>query len=123
MFAMNSLDRKTTISWYRSPVTRETLDKLNQRSDLQGFIQTFGHLGLLALTGVAAAYSAGRWPFPIVLLLVLLHGTFYAFLLNGFHEFVHKTVFRTKWLNTLFLYVFSFLGSFNPVLFWASHQD
>ncbi len=42
--------RKTTINWYRSPVPRETLDALNQRSDFEGLLQTLGHLGLLALT-------------------------------------------------------------------------
>ncbi len=120
---MTTLDRKSTISWYRSPVSRETLDQLNRRSDLQGFIQTLGHLGMLMLTGATAWYSAGRWPFPVVLLLVFLHGTFYAFLLNGFHEFCHKTVFRTKGLNTLFLNIFSFMGCYNPVMFWASHQE
>jgi fatty acid desaturase len=115
--------RKTTISWYRSPVKREVLDKLNQRSDLQGFIQTLGHLGLLALTGAAAWYSAGRLPWYVVLFFLFCHGTFYAFLLNGFHEFCHKTVFKTKALNTFFLYVFSFLSMNNPFMFWASHQE
>ncbi len=120
---MTTLEKKSTVSWYRSPVSRDVLDRLNQRSDVQGFIQTLGHLGLLALTGAASWYAAGRWAFPIVLLLVLLHGTVFAFLLNGFHEFCHKSVFKTKWLNTFFLYVFSFLGSLNPVMFWASHQE
>jgi hypothetical protein len=42
------------INWYRSPVDRETLAALNQRSDWLGLLQTLGHLGLLALTGAAA---------------------------------------------------------------------
>jgi fatty acid desaturase len=115
--------RKTTINWYRSPVPREMLDALNQRSDVQGLLQTLGHLGLLTLTGAAAWYASVWLPWPVLVLILFLHGTFYAFLLNGFHELCHKTVFKTKWLNTLFLYVFSFLGWHNPVLFWASHQE
>ena len=59
----------------------------------------------------------------VFLALLLLHGTFWAFLLNGFHELVHKSVFKTKALNLFFLYLFSFLGWYNPVLFWASHQE
>jgi len=124
---MDVSQRKSTIGWYRSPVKREVLDALNRRSDLQGAFQTFGHLGLLTLSGAAAFYVAGNVPFPLVvpaLLAVLFaHGTMYAFLLNGFHEFCHRTVFRTRALNTIFLYVFSFLGWYNPVLFWASHQE
>ncbi len=114
---------KARINWYRSPVDREVLATLNQRSDWKGLRQTLGHLGLLAVTAAAAWYAAEQrlW-FPLILALVL-HGTFYAFLLNGFHELCHKTVFKSKTLNVLFLDIFSFLGVFNPVLFWTSHQE
>ncbi len=76
------------INWYRSPLDRDTLAALNQRSDWKGLRQTLGHLGLL---------SRG--------------------------ELCHSTVFRSKWLNTFFLYLFSFLGSYNHIFFWASHQE
>ncbi|OQA42230.1 MAG: Fatty acid desaturase [Chloroflexi bacterium ADurb.Bin325] len=120
---MDAEVRKSKVSWYRSPVDRQTLAGLNRRSNLKGFVQTLGHLGLLVLTGAAAWYSAGHLALPVTLLLLFLHGTFYAFLLNGFHELCHSSVFRTRWLNTLFLYIISFLGQFNPILFWASHQE
>jgi fatty acid desaturase len=111
------------IHWYRSPVDRETLNVLNQRSDWKGLLQTLGHLGLLVLTGAAAWFAAERLGWPALLLVLFIHGTFYAFLLNGFHELCHSTVFKSKELNTFFLYLFSFLGWYNPILFWASHQE
>src|SRR4051794_35030156 len=111
------------INWYRSPVDRDTLAALNQRSDWKGLRQTLGHLGLLMLTGAAAFYAASRLPWPVLLLILFLHGTVYAFLLNGFHELCHSTVFKSKFLNTIFLYLFSFLGEYNPFMFWASHQE
>ena len=111
------------IPWYRSPVAAKELAVLNQRSDWQGFKQTVGYLSLLVLTGVLAWYAVGRVPLLVVLALLFVHGTFYAFLVNGFHEFCHQTVFQTRWLNTLFRWVFSFLGWNNPVLFWKSHQE
>lgn len=114
---------KLKITWYRTPLDRETLNALNQRSDLMGLLQTLGHLGLLLLTGTAAWYAAGNLPLPVLLLILFVHGTFWAFLLNGFHELCHSTVFKTKFLNTFFLQIFSFLGWHNPVLFWASHQE
>ena len=46
--------KERKISWYRSPVDRETLAALNQRSDWKGLLQTGGYLGLLALTAAAA---------------------------------------------------------------------
>jgi fatty acid desaturase len=111
------------INWYRTPLDRATLAALNQRSDWLGLLQTLGHLGLLVLTGSAAWYAAEHLSLVSLLLILFLHGTFYAFLLNGFHELCHSTVFKTKWLNSLFLHLFSFLGSFNHVFFWTSHQE
>ena len=115
--------RERKITWYRSPVEREEMTRLLQRSDWRGLVQTLGHLGLLALTGAAAWYAVGRLPFWAVLLILYIHGTFYAFLLNGFHELCHRTVFKSKTLNLVFLQIVSFLGWLNPVMFWASHQE
>lgn len=111
------------IAWYRSPVSREALAALNQRSDWKGLLQTLGHLGLLALSGAAAWVASEILPVWVFLLALFIHGTFWAFLLNAFHEFCHKTVFKTRALNTIFLYIVSFLSWNNPVLFWASHQE
>jgi fatty acid desaturase len=111
------------IYWYRTPVERETLAALNQRSDWQGLQQTLGHLGLLLVTGMAAWWAAAQAAWLGLLLILFLHGTIYAFLLNGFHELCHGTVFKSKSLNSFFLYLFSFLGWYNPVFFWASHQE
>ena len=51
-----------------------------------------------------------------------LHGALYAFLVNGFHELCHKTVFKTNALNIFFRNVYAFLGWYSHVSFWASHQ-
>ena len=109
------------IRWYRSPVDREAIARLNRRSDLLGLLQTGGYLATLAATGAAAWWSLGHTAWPLAALALLAHGTCYAFMINGFHELVHDSVFRTHRLNRLFLAVFSFLGWHNPVHFWASH--
>lgn len=114
---------QSKINWYRSPVDRALLAELNQRSDLLGLLQTLGHLGLLGLTGTGAWLAVQAQAWLLLLPILFLHGTFYAFLLNGFHELCHRSVFRTKWLNEFFLRVFSFLGWYNHLLFWASHQE
>jgi fatty acid desaturase len=111
------------ISWYRSPVGREELNKLNQRSDFLGFLQTGGYLGLLAVTGTAAYLSIGRLHWVLVILIFYFHGTCYNFLINGFHELVHDSVFKTKVPNRVFLWVHSFLGWYNHIHFWASHTE
>jgi fatty acid desaturase len=86
-------------------------------------LQTGGTLGVLLLTGAAAWFTAGQRAWLLLLLILLLHGTCYAFLLNAFHELCHSSVFKTKFLNTFFLYIISFLGSLNPIMFWTSHVE
>jgi fatty acid desaturase len=111
------------VQWYRSPVSRENLAALNRRSDVKGFAQTLGYLGTLAATGAAAYWAAGRLPWPAVVVLLFMHGMGWAFLINGFHELIHDSVFKTRWLNRFFLGIFSFLGWHNHVWFWASHTE
>jgi fatty acid desaturase len=119
----NDPPKKTRVQWYRCPITREELGKLNRRSDFLGFAQTLGFLGVLATSSGAAIYSSFHWPWYLTALLVFVNGHFWHFLINGFHELVHSSVFRTDWLNLFFLRVFSFLGWHNHHAFWASHTE
>lgn len=111
------------IPWYRCRVSREQLAALNQRSDLQGFLQTGGFLGILAVTGYAAYFAIGRLAWPWIALLFFVHGMCWQFLVNGFHELIHDSVFKSKRLNKVFLYIFAFLSWWNPHQFWASHTE
>ena len=119
----NEPSKKTRIKWYRCRIGREQLAQLNKRSDFLGFAQTLGYLGVLAGAAGAAVYSSLHWPWYITALLVFVNGHFWHFLINGFHELVHDSVFKTRWLNRFFLYIFSFLGWYNHHHFWASHTE
>src|SRR5262245_36327476 len=109
------------IRWYRVPIDKEDLRRLTERSDLKGWLQTGGFLGLLAGTGTAVMLAAGRLPWPVVVLMLFVQATFWAFLLNGFHELCHQSVFRTRRLNTFFVHVFSLLSWNNVYWFTSSH--
>jgi len=119
----NEPAKKTRIKWYRPRIEREDLAKLNKRSDFLGFAQTLGYLGILATAAGAAVYSSQYWPWYITVLLIFVNGHFWHFLINGFHELIHDSVFKTRWLNRFFLRVFSFLGWYNHHHFWASHTE
>jgi fatty acid desaturase len=58
----------------------------------------------VVFTGASAWYAAEQLPFIVLLLILFIHGTIFAFLLNAFHELCHKTVFRNKalaWFNNI----------------------
>jgi len=120
---MSETAQKPRIKWYRCPVPREQLSELNKRSDFLGFMQTLGFLGILALTAGSAIYSSFHWPWYVTVLLVFINGMHWHFLINGFHELIHDSVFKTRWLNWFFLRVYSFLGWYNHHHFWASHTE
>jgi fatty acid desaturase len=109
------------IRWYRSPLPRETLRALTQRSDLRGLLQTVPFLLLLAVTATCAILAVGRLPALAVIAILFVHGTFYGFLVAGWHELAHGTVFKTRSLNLFFLRIFSFLGWHNDILYRQSH--
>jgi fatty acid desaturase len=109
------------IPWYRTPIDRETLARLNARNDLLGFLQAGGHLGAMALTASLVLIGGGVWPWWLIAMILFLHGTFASFILNAVHELVHRSVFRTPWLNAFFLRIFSFIGWVNFQHFSVSH--
>ena len=113
---------KQQIRWYRTPIAAADLARLNQRSDRRGLFQAVGHLLLLACSGGIAWHAAYHAHPLVALALVYLHGSLWAFLVNGFHELCHKTVFKTQTLNSAFRNLYAFLGWYNHVSFWASHQ-
>ena len=113
--------RAPVINWYRTPVPPDVLRALHRRSNLRGFLQTGGYLGMLLSTGAATLLSAAHGPWPATVLLVFLHGMVAAFLINGVHELSHGTVFRSRRLNRLFASILAFLGWINHEKFEASH--
>ncbi len=119
---MNPGQSPKRIKWYRSPVSPADLARLNQRSDARGLAQSLGFLAVLMCSGGLAWHATENAHILFAIALVYLHGSLYAFLVNGFHEFCHKTVFKTPALNIAFRNVYSFLGWYSHVSFWASHQ-
>ncbi len=102
------------IDWYRSPIDKKVLRELMQKSDRQGLFQAGGHLAIFAGTGMLSyTFFMQEWWIACILA-VIAHGTVGTFFSGlATHELSHGTVFRTRWLNQMFLYIFSFLGWLN----------
>lgn len=115
--------RKTLrVEWYRSPIEREKLRELSKRSDLQGWMQAGGHLALFAGTGTLAYFCWSREIWIGLAVALFAHGTVGTFFAGvPPHELGHGTVFRTKWLNKFFMYLFSLLSWWDPFDYATSH--
>ena len=110
------------VQWYRSAMEPQRFRELSRRSNLEGWIQAGGHLALFISTGTAVyfAYTAKAW--LLFVLAIFCHGTISSFFRGpATHELGHGTVFNTKWLNKLFLYLFSLLSWWNPFDYASSH--
>ena len=109
------------IEWYRCPIERETLRELTERSDLKGGIQAAGHLALAAATGALTVYCFLEERWIGFVLALFAHGTVASNLHYACHELGHGTVFRTRWLNALFLRIYSVLAWWNHHEYGMSH--
>ena len=72
------------------------LQPLTKRSDIKGLAQLTAHLGLIMSTGWVVWGAAGTgWQIPVM----VLHGMALVFSFAALHETIHRTAFRTRWLN------------------------
>ncbi len=111
------------ISWYKANVDRAELRKLTKKSNTRGLVQALGHLILYLATGYFTFrfWESQSWLAFAVLL--WCHGAVATFFHGAAtHELMHNTVFRSKWLNTLFLNLFSLLGWWNYRDYQLSHK-
>jgi fatty acid desaturase len=80
----------------RDLVDDATLRSLSERSDRFGLLHLAGHLALLVATGSGVWLARGT---PWLLLAVPAHGAALIFLFAPLHETIHRTAFRSRWLN------------------------
>lgn len=110
------------VNWYRSEINSDRFKELSQKNDLQGWIQAGGHLLLFSITGTTVYFAHSAQVWPLLPLALLAHGTIASFLKGAApHELGHGTVFKKKWLNKFFLYLFSLLSWWNPFDYASSH--
>ena len=109
------------IHWYRCPIEPETLRELAERNDAKGWLQAVGHLAVAAGTGALTVYCFLAELWIAFALALFAHGTVASHLHYGCHELGHGTVFRTKWLNAVFLRIYSVFAWWNYHEYGMSH--
>jgi fatty acid desaturase len=112
-----------TINWYRTPIAKETLRELTQKSNLRGWLQAGSTLLVWLVLSAAAVYffMVRLWVPMVVLCYVQSLFMNMMSMSAAVHELSHGTPFKSKPVNEFFLYFFSFLTWNNPVHFRASH--
>ncbi len=119
---LSDVRKSLRVEWYRCPIDRTKLRELSQRSDLQGWFQAGGHLAFFALTGTLVFLFWSQQNWVAFLIALFAHGTVGTFFVGvAPHELGHGTVFRTKRLNKIFLYLFSLLSWWDPFDYASSH--
>ncbi|MBF9014621.1 MULTISPECIES: fatty acid desaturase [unclassified Oceanispirochaeta] len=113
---------KQKIDWYKTPVEKKVFKNLTRRSNLRGLIHTLGFLFFLCVSGFSAFWSIQNLSLILICIVFMVHGVLFSFILNGFHELSHNTVFKSKKLNSFFYRLFSFLSWNNHVFFSESHR-
>ena len=94
------------------------LESLVRRSDRAGVAQLAGHIVALFITGYCVSLSVGTfWWAPAL----LAHGFVLVFLFAPLHETIHRTAFRSRWMNTAVSWFCGALLVLPPNFFRAFH--
>ncbi|UGX88385.1 fatty acid desaturase family protein [Phyllobacterium meliloti] len=94
------MDHRTIIA----SLTSEQRDHLTAKSNRAGMIQLAAHWGAIVFLGSLIAMRVTFWP-----LLMLPQGILLVFLFTLLHESVHRTPFRSQWLNDFVARTCSFI--------------
>jgi fatty acid desaturase len=90
--------RLTSVGTRAAPVPAEAMRRLQQRSDARGLMRLAGHLAAMLLTGWVYSRTLGG-PWLLSALAATAYGFTFVTMFAAMHECVHRTAFRTQWLN------------------------
>jgi len=119
---LDEIRKDLKVLWYRCPIESDQLRALSIRSDRQGWKQAGGHLGLYVLLALVCTFfwfQESWWAFAVSLWCLGFVASFFSG--TAPHELGHGTVFKTRSLNRLFLYLFSLISWWDPFDYAASH--
>ena len=104
--------------WFSPKIDKKILKKLSHRSDIPGFIHFLIYFSSLIFFGYLSYYFWGSWFF---LLFFFIYSTIYTFAIANGHETIHRTAFKTRWINEVFCYISFFQLHTEPLGFRWSH--
>ena len=88
--------------WFKPKINSKRLKELSKRSDLPGLVHFVIYFSSLIFFGYLSYVYWGTWLF---LLFFFIYSTIYTFSIANGHETVHRTAFKTRWINEVFCYI------------------
>jgi fatty acid desaturase len=80
------------------PLTAEELSGFSRKADAPGLLRLSAHLAVLGVTGTIILTASSSL---LTGLALLVHGVVMTFLFAPLHESVHRSAFRSRWLNRM----------------------
>ena len=96
-------------NWYNPNIDKKILKDLMKRKDLPAMDKYSLFFCLLIRSGYLHGYHGEHGGLSLAF---LLYGNIYSFLNARWHEFGHRSAFKTRWLNDFFYQICSFLRLF-----------
>ena len=106
----------------RDVLERDTLRALNVRSNWQGLLHFAGHLLVITLTGLLVYVTRAHAHWLLLIPAMVLHGFAIVTLFAPMHECVHRTPFRSKWLNRSVGWLAGFGAFINSDYYYRYHH-
>jgi fatty acid desaturase len=105
-----------------SPIAKEELGRLQQRSDVRGLLRLAGHLAVIACAGFVYTLALQRST-SLLLHAVCALGLGFPLvtMFATMHECVHKTAFKSRGLNAIVGWFAGLLSFYNSTFYWPYH--
>ena len=105
-------------NWYKPSLDKKKLKEFSKRSDFPGLVHFFIYFLILSISGYLAYITWGTiW----TIFFFFVYGTIYAFSVANWRETVHRTAFKTRWINEIFYHISSFMCDFEGFRWRWSH--
>ena len=105
-------------NWYKPEIDKKKLKDLSKRKDFPGLVHFFFYFLFIGISGYLSYVTWGTWWSA---LFFFIYGTIYAFSVSNWHETVHRTAFKTRWINEFFYHISSFMCDFEGFRWRWSH--
>ena len=104
--------------WFRPKIDKKELKDLCVKRSWPGIYYTGMYFIALFFFAYLTITTWGTWWGSLC---IWIYATIYAFSGAYDHESRHRTLFKQRWLNDVFQYIFSFMTDFEPVRWRWSH--